>query len=156
MEGNIPVLMVRGKNLTETWEKSLIELWEKGISIKTQYDREGDLPSKDCTMIMVIEDPMAEPRIHKAIPGGLGDLEVYRQEFLYGIHDSWIDINDPAKWKYTYHERLFSYEVDGKTIDQINSYLIPAIAEVPYSRRVQAVTWQAWLDQTIADPPCLQ
>jgi thymidylate synthase len=139
MEGNIPVLMVRGKNLTETWEKSLIELWEKGIQIKTQYDREGDPPSKDSTMIMVVEEPLAEPRIHRAIPGGLRDLWVYCQEFLYGIHDSWIDIEDPRKWKYTYHERLWKYEVNGKIIDQVN-YLIRAIAEVPFSRRVQAVT----------------
>ncbi len=154
--GNIPVIMVKGKTLAEVWERSLIKLWEGGIEIKTEYDNPKDPPSKDCTMIMVVEDPMAEPRIHRAFPGGLEDLEIYRQEVLYGIHDSWVDLASPTKWDYTYHERLFHYEVNEKVIDQINSYLIPRISGTPYSRRVQAVTWKTWLDPQVNDPPCLQ
>ena len=59
-----------------------------------------------------VTEPFAEPRIHRAFPGGLDDLEKYRAEVLYGVHDHWID---PAagKWEYTYHERLFAYRVPG-------------------------------------------
>ncbi len=155
-DGNIPVITIRGKTLPEVWEESVIVAWKQGIEIATQYDKEGDPPSKDCAMVMVVQDPMAEPRIHRAIPGGLEDLEIYRQEVVDGIHDHWVDTNDPAKWDYTYHGKLFDYWVGDQAIDQINNYLIPAIAKVPYSRRVQAVTWQAWHDPGLADPPCLQ
>jgi len=71
--GHIPVLQVEGKTLPETWEKSLITLWENGVSIKTQYDRPNDPPSRDATMIMVIHEPFSEPRIHRALPTGLDE-----------------------------------------------------------------------------------
>ena len=54
--GDIPVLKVEGRSLPEAWEKSLIEVWEKGIAIRTQYDRPSDPPSRDATMIMVIRN----------------------------------------------------------------------------------------------------
>ncbi len=161
-EGNIPVLLVRGNNLPEVWEKSVLACWERGIEIKTQYDRLGDPPSKDCTMTMVIEEPLSEPRIHRGFPGGLEDLETYRQEVVFGIHDSWVDTKDPTKWDYTYHERLFKYGLENniglarQPIDQINAYVIPELTKVPYSRRVQAITWQPALDTVVSDPPCLQ
>src|SRR5665647_2503728 len=88
--GDIPVLKVEGRSLPEVWEKSLAEVWEKGIAIKTQYDRPSDPPSRDTTMIMVIYEPFAEPRIHRALPAGLDELEIYRQEVVLGIHDHWI------------------------------------------------------------------
>ncbi len=77
MNNEIPVLKVEGKTLPEAWEKAVIETWTKGLDIKTEYDKEGDPPSKDCTMIMVVTEPMSEPRIHRAFPGALEDLEVY-------------------------------------------------------------------------------
>lgn len=64
----IPVITVRGESVGEVWEKSLLELWEKGISIRTEYDRPGDAESKDATMIMVINNPFSEPRIHLGFP----------------------------------------------------------------------------------------
>lgn len=163
--GNIPVLLVRGNNLPEVWEKSVLACWERGIEIKTQYDRPGDPLSKDCTMTMVIEEPLSEPRIHRGFPGGLEDLEIYRQEVVDGIHDSWVDTSDPAKWDYTYHQRLMRYPVvcsvqyiglHCDVFDQIHNYVIPELIKTPYSRRVQAVTWEAEFDTRISDPPCLQ
>ncbi len=35
-EGNITVLKVEGKTLPEAWEKSLLEVWQNGVAIKTQ------------------------------------------------------------------------------------------------------------------------
>ena len=137
------------------WEKAVIACWETGESFPTEYDRPGDPNSRDVTALIHVTRPFDEPRIHRAFPGGLDDLEKYRAEVLYGVHDHWID---PAagKWEYTYHERLFAYDVPGKGVfDQIGG-VIEKLKAVPYSRRAQAVTWQVWNDMNIDDPACLQ
>ena len=154
MEGNIPVLKVEGQTLPEAWEKAVIETWNNGIDIKTEYDKEADPPSRDCTMIMVVHNPMAEPRIHRAFPGGLEDLETYTQEVVDGVHDHWINPEE-GKWTYTYHKRLFGYEIEGQVVDQMNQ-LISKLSGAPFSRRAQAITWNPKLDPPTDDPPCLQ
>lgn len=151
---DIPTILVKGDNLPQAWEKSVIALWQKGASIRTEYDKRQDPPSKDCTMIIVVNNPYKEPRIHRAFPGGLEDLEIYRQEVVFGIHDHWINPEE-GKWTYTYHQRLFSFQVDTKVIDQIN-YIIDKIATKEYSRRAQAITWNPSTDPATEDPPCLQ
>jgi thymidylate synthase len=152
----IPVIKVEGNSIAEVWEKSLIELWEKGISIKTEYDRKNHPPSKDCTMIMVINDPFSEPRIHLAFPGGIEDLEKYRQEVVHGIHDHWINPEE-KKWTYTYHDRLCNYHIPkgDEKINQIE-YIINKLSDTPYSRRAQGITWIPFYDPFTYDPPCLQ
>ncbi len=164
--GNIPVITVRGKSLAEAWENSMLALYYYGREVRTEYDqceRGGnfiDPPSKDCTMRMIVEEPASEPFIHKAFPGGLEDLEEYRQEVLEGVKDHWVrDSSNPQdkRWEYTYHERLFNYRLPqaGAGIDQI-SKIIEGLAKKPFSRRYQAITWKAWEDLGIEDPPCLQ
>lgn len=160
MKGNIPVLHVEGNGLAEAWEKSLLELYSSGIRIRTEYDKEGDPLSLDSTMIITVTDPQSEPRIHRAFPGGLEFLEEYRQEVVEGIKDHWIrDPNNPddKRWEYTYHERLFNYKIPGvqKAFDQVD-YIAAKLAEKPFSRRAQAVTWKVWEDINIYDPACLQ
>ena len=152
--GHIPVLMVEGENIPEVWEKACLATWERGIAIPTEYDLPTSPPSRDATVIMVIKNPMAEPRISRAFPGGLEELEIYRQEVLYGVHDHWINPGE-GKWTYTYHKRLFAYEIEGEVIDQIN-YIIRKLSEVSYSRRAQAITWNPRIDPLTDDPPCLQ
>jgi thymidylate synthase len=154
MTGDIPTLFVTGRNLPEAWERAVLECWRKGAAVRTEYDKPGDPPSRDCTMMWVVEDPFAEPRIHRAFPGGLEDLEVYRQEVVDGVHDHWI-APEEGKWTYTYHKRLFAYEIEGETIDQIEA-LVGKLAEAGHSRRAQAVTWNVKLDPPTYDPPCLQ
>ena len=80
--GAIPVLKVEGETVPEVWERAVILCWQEGISIKTEYDRPEDPPSKDCSMVMVMNDPLGEPRIHRAFPGGLEDLEVYLSDIV--------------------------------------------------------------------------
>jgi thymidylate synthase len=154
MEGQIPTLYVDGKTLPEAWEKAVLACWQRGTAIRTEYDKPGDPPSKDCTMMWVVEDPFLEPRIHRAFPGGLEDLEIYRQEVVEGVHDHWI-APEEGKWTYTYHKRLFAYEIEGQTIDQI-AYIIDKLSRAGHSRRAQAVTWNPKLDPPTYDPPCLQ
>jgi len=151
---DIPVFQIEGRTLPEVWEKAVIDTWNKGIDIRTEYDKEGDPPSKDATVIMVIQEPMAEPRIHRAFPGGLDDLEIYRQEVVDGVHDHWIKPEE-GKWTYTYHKRLFDYEIEGGTVQQID-YMIQKLSQAHFSRRAQAITWNPKLDPPTEDPPCLQ
>jgi len=143
------------ESLPIAWERAVIACWERGESFPTEYDRPGDPNSRDVSALIHVTRPFDEPRIHRAFPGGLDDLEKYRAEVLYGVHDHWID---PAagKWEYTYHERLFAYEVPQKGLyDQISG-VIAKLREVPHTRRAQAVTWQVWNDMNIDDPACLQ
>jgi len=143
------------ESLPLAWEKALCACWEQGESFPTEYDRSGDPNSRDVTALIHVTKPFQEPRIHRAFPGGLDDLEKYRAEVLYGVHDHWID---PAagKWEYTYHQRLFAYAVPGKgAFDQIAG-AIAKLKAVPHTRRAQAVTWQVWNDMNINDPSCLQ
>lgn len=165
--GNIPVLFARGTALAEAWENSLIALAARGGFVRTQYDdknSKNDLymspPSIDSTMSVIIEDPSSDPMIHKAFPGGLEDLEEYRQEVLDGIKDHWVrDQSDPndKRWEYTYHERMFAYKVPGleKSIDQV-AIMIDNLAKSPITRRAQVISWKPWEDLKISDPACFQ
>ncbi len=142
-------------SLAMAWEKAVIACWEKGEKFPTEYDRPEDPNSRDVSALIHVKKPFDEPRIHRAFPGGLDDLEKYRSEMLYGVHDHWIDPS-VGKWEYTYHERIFEYLVPEKGIyDQIAG-AIEKLKEVPYTRRAQAVTWQVWNDMNIGDPTCLQ
>jgi thymidylate synthase len=163
--GQIPVLYVRGRTLPEAWEKSVLELWSHGVAIKTEYDKPTDPPSKDCTMTLEVEEPFAEPRIHLAFPGGIEDLEKYRQEVVAGVHDHWIKPEE-GKWTYTYHARMTNY----KTVNDLSSskiespfpqvnqieYIINKLSKQPHSRRAQAVIWMPTADPATDDCPCLQ
>ncbi|MDD5660018.1 MAG: thymidylate synthase [Actinomycetota bacterium] len=150
--GNIPVLKVEGKSLPESWEKSLMEVWKNGITIKTQYDKPNDPPSKDASMIIIVHEPFAEPRIHRALPTGLDELEIYRQEVVLGIHDNWIGSHG---WSYSYHDRLFNYKTSKGYINQIDT-VIENLADCVYTRRSQAITWDPEIDAKDHEPPCLQ
>ncbi len=155
----IPVLHVEADCIARGWEESLIELNRNGTSIHTQYDKPGDPPSKDATMLLTIRDPLSEPMIHKDFPGGPEELQEYVMEVCEGIKDHLVrDRKDPCdtRWEYTYHQRLFAYEVPGlRPCDQIET-MCRKLAEVPYTRRAQAVTWKVWEDNDCYDPACLQ
>jgi thymidylate synthase len=164
-EGNIPVILVSGRILPEVWERAVLRTWREGAEARTQYDMESAPPSRDATAILVIESPMAEPRIHRSFPAGLEELEIYRQEVIYGVHDSWINPLD-KKWSYTYHQRLFGYDVIGDFADSqtggpfgaINQMqrLVDELLACFHTRRAQAITWMPTVDPGHEDPPCLQ
>jgi thymidylate synthase len=153
-------IWVSGKSLAEAWEKSIIELHEKGCKIKTQYDKPEDPASIDSTMMITVEDPLAEPRIHKDFPGGPEDLQEYVMEVVEGVKNHWVrdpnDSND-TRWEYTYNQRLMAYDLPGnpEKMDQIQM-MIDKLAESGYTRRAQAITWKVWEDNDCYDPACLQ
>ena len=164
-KGGIPVFLVEGDTLPEAWEKSVLKVWEEGASIRTEYDKEGSPPSKDATMTFVVRKPFSEPRLHRAFPGGIEELEKYRLEVVEGIHDHWIKPEE-GKWTYTYHGRLFNYApVEDLSSSKVKSpfqsvnqieYVIKKLSETPHSRRAQATTWMPSADPKTYDCPCLQ
>ncbi len=169
MPKNIPVICVEEESLAAAYEKALVALYEKGTRFKTQYDKPGDPLSMDCTLNLTVLNPMAEPMIHKAFPGGIEDLKEYVLE-LKGFKDHWVkNINDPddTRWEYTYHGRLADYGVwkelkDGESVEtgpfkvkQIEG-VIDKLASQPFTRQAQMITWMPNLDLDCYDPPCLQ
>jgi thymidylate synthase len=155
----IPILSVQGEGIAQAWELSLMALHEKGCSVKTEYDKPEDPPSKDATMFITIADPLSEPMIHKDFPGGPLELQEYVMEVCEGIKDHLVrDPGDPkdTRWEYTYHQRLFKYEVPTlKPFDQIE-ILAQKLAKTPHTRRAQAITWKVWEDNECYDPACMQ
>ncbi len=168
--GGIPLLSVRGRTLPEAWERAVVETWRRGAAIRTQYDKPGDPPSRDATMVVEVAEPLGEPRFHRSFPAGLEELEIYIQEVVWGVHDSWIR-PDEGKWSYTYHQRLFAYDVAARradddfkdsptggplgAVDQVAA-MVEELAACGYTRRAQAITWMPTVDLGHAEPPCLQ
>ncbi len=145
----IPVITIHEKTLAMAYEKALLGLYENGMEVETDYDQPGDPLSKDCTLLMVVDSPLAEPMIHRCFPGGPEDLEEYRQEVLDGIKNEFVrDQSDPTdhRWLYTYHQRIK---------DQL-PLIIEELARNPFSRRAQFTTWDQENDISSEDPPCLQ
>jgi thymidylate synthase len=162
--GNIPILVVEEDTIPLAYERAIREVWQKGIGIRTEYDRPEDPPSKDATVLIAVRDPFAQPRFHRSFADGLGGLAEYVMEVVHGAHDYWVKpLEEIAKgmdskdthWTYTYHGRLFEYVMEGQVVNQVN-YMIEKLAETGHTRRAQAITWNPKLDPPTDDPPCLQ
>jgi len=155
----IPVLTAEGDCIARAWENALVTLYESGCDMKTQYDKPDDPPSKDATMVLTVHDPLGEPMIHRDFPGGFEELQEYVMEVCEGIKDHCVrdpDDADDTRWEYTYHQRLFGYAVPTfDPTDQIE-HICRQLADTPYTRRAQAITWKVWEDNTCYDPACLQ
>ena len=166
---NIPVLSVTDRTLAGTFENALVALRQHGIPFQTQYDKPGDPPSLDCTMNATVLEPLADPMIHMAFPGGIEDLREYVME-VQGAKDHWTkNMDDPGdtRWEYTYHGRLAAYgswkeRRDGKSqevgpfkVDQVEG-VIAKLVDQPFTRQAQMITWMPNLDLECYDPPCLQ
>lgn len=156
----IPVLSTEGTSIAQGWENAMLLLYQRGSDVTTQYDKPGDPPSKDATMLLTIHEPASEPMIHRDFPGGFEELQEYVMEVCEGIKDHCVrDPNNPndTRWEYTYHQRLFGYAVPGvgEATDQIE-HVCRQLADAPYTRRAQAITWKVWEDNTCYDPACLQ
>jgi thymidylate synthase len=162
--GNIPVLCVHGDTIPEAYEDAIRQVWENGVRVRTEYDRPDDPPSRDATVMITVGNPFGQPRFHRSFADGLGGLSEYVMEVVHGAHDYWVkpreeilkglDSSD-TRWTYTYHGRLFEYEIEGGVVDQVDA-MIKKLARTGYSRRAQAVTWNVRLDPPTHDPPCLQ
>lgn len=162
--GNIPVLSVKEDTIPRAYEKAIREVWEKGVSVQTEYDRPEDPPSKDATVIITVRKPFNQPRFHRSFADGLGGLAEYVMEVVHGAHDYWVKPMEEilkgteskdTRWTYTYHGRLFEYRTGDEVINQIG-LMIDRLSKAGHTRRAQAITWNPKLDPPTDDPPCLQ
>jgi len=149
--GQIPILRVEADTIPRAYELAIKEVWGKGISIRTEYDRPADPPSRDATVIIVVHRPFAQPRFHRSFADGLGGLAEYVMEVVHGAHDYWVKPleeilkgteSKDTRWTYTYHGRLFEHRVEDDVIDQIDA-MINKLADTGYTRRAQAITLES-------------
>jgi thymidylate synthase len=188
--GYVPSIHVIGKTLAEVWENTTMALLAVGQDARTGYDlvdKKGNytsFPSLEGTVLMHIENPFGEPRLHKNFLAGWAGLGDYKAE-IEGVKDHWMiapetvvklmkegkfsEVQGNKKWKYTYHQRLFDYpfidmEAQPRTINQIGC-LIDKLSREPLSKSAQAITWDPRWDHNGGnigvkwddyDSPCLQ
>ncbi|MDD5192179.1 MAG: hypothetical protein PHH54_07005 [Candidatus Nanoarchaeia archaeon] len=167
-KGTMPVISINANTIPAAWELAVLSCFNHGTKVSTHYDREGDPPSIEATIMVRVENPFNEPRIHKNFPGGPKELEVYRQEVVEGIHDHWINPRE-GKWTYTYHNRIFNYNPSSdlnaenmgklleKGVNQIEEGVIKPLLKDITSKGAQATTWIPMADPASpGDRPCLQ
>ena len=131
----IPVLVAEGDCIARAWENSLIRLFNEGCDISTQYDKPEDPPSKDATMIITVTDPLAEPMIHRDLPGGFEDLQEYVMEVCDGIKDHWVrDASDADRHALGIHLPPAAVRLRGALADEAHRpdrRALPAVGQDP-------------------------
>jgi thymidylate synthase len=142
-------VVVKAKTVSEAWEKAVIECWQHGADVPTEYN---EMSKELLGLLVVVEKPFEEPRIHRGdmLTAVRGSLQKYYDEVLHGTLDHAVK---EGKIHYTYHERLFSYPPE--SIDQID-FMVKKLKETSFSRRAQATTWDPEKDMGVDSPPCLQ
>jgi thymidylate synthase len=134
-------VFVFGTNLTEAYHKSILGLYYEGeISNCPDYNQ----LQKECSMTIVVEQPLLEPMISKLFIGGHSDLEQYRQEVIDGI----LDFKIGHGWDYTYHDRIFSQM----------PFVLSELSRNPDSRRavIDVRDWEIDTMTGNTSPACLQ
>lgn len=135
-------ILVKGINLPQAYHRALIALHEDGeITPCEDYNT----TQKECSMTMVVEEPLSEPLISRLFIGGFRELEQYRQEMLDGILDFEIE---KGNWEYTYHSRMEA---------QI-PFIIRELKRNPSSRRavIDIRDWKHDAREGNENPACLQ
>ncbi len=153
--GNLPFLHAQGESIPESWEDSVIELYENGLWWHREGPKDKGRLQLDSTMAIEINNPDSDLIMHKYMTCTPEALFDYQMEML-GAKDSWVHPEEEStKWPYHYHERFVSYPGTKGMIDQLEA-MIEGISTTPWKRRHQMITWSPERDITSSDPPCLQ
>ncbi len=134
-------LFVEGKTLPEAYHKAIKALFEEGeISECSDYNQ----LQKECSMTMVVEEPLSEPMISKLFIGGHTDLQQYVMEVLDGI----LNFRIGSGWDYTYNSRI---------AEQV-PFIYEELKRNPDSRRavIDVRDWKADTSHGNSSPACLQ
>lgn len=130
-------LYAHGRSLPEAYHDALKHLYNWSTIVD---DASHNTRCKECSMTMVVREPLAEPMISRCVPCGPAELEQYRMEMLDGIMDFCVG----RGWDYTYHERI-----------------APQIPRIIQMLKQDGTTRQAFIDVRRpddiyrTDPPCL-
>lgn len=133
-------IMVSGSNLPNAYHSALIALNKFGEETGL-YVTSGT--QKECSMTIIVEDPLKEPRVSRLFIGGPYELQQYVMEILDGILDFELKLGN---WPYTYHDRYAKWL--NKCIDELKRN--------PYSRRAVISIRDNEKDFENDDPACLQ
>jgi thymidylate synthase (methanogen type) len=127
------VVFIKEEDIGSAWISALRKVLTEGDDIKTEYDKENDLPAKDSTVMICVRNPFSNPILNKRskekkplkvrsnagnsykVYGRLEDIFLigsiqsnYIEEVLEGINDHYI--TESAKsFPYSYHDRIYSY-----------------------------------------------
>lgn len=99
------LIQIEAETIGEAWEKAVVEIMKRG------HDRFVEAPeyktwSKDSPMIIVVSDPMKEPRVSPK-SGLIRDYaDIYTKNFIEGIGDA----EKENSFDYTYYSRLRHYK----------------------------------------------
>ena len=97
-------LIVRAETLGEAWEKAVVRLMQEGCE---RFVQAPDFltSEKDAPMLLIVENPLKEPRIHPKAPVQEGQAEKYSKDVLQGLGND----EEENKFDYTYHARFRWY-----------------------------------------------
>ena len=123
------VIFISKKTVRDAWLSAVAHVLYTGDDIRTEYDKEEDLPSKDATVLIEIEKPMSEPISRKdkvmkinskygnsfEVYGCMADTYLigsiqsgYIEEIMEGVNDHYLWDSDTS-FPYSYHDRIFKY-----------------------------------------------
>ena len=142
-------ILVEGTTLPESYHKALLALNTYG---EISDCADWGCTQKEISVTMVVNEPLAEPRISKLCICTPESLEQYRQEMLDGILDFCIGHG----WDYTYHNRMANYEVGARGFLNQVDFVIEELRRNPESRRAVIDVRDNSVDPYGEDPACLQ
>lgn len=123
------VIFVSKDNVRDAWLSAVVQVLYNGDIITTEYDKLGDLPSRDATVLIEVKKPLSEPIMRKEkvlkiktkygnsyeVYGCMADTYLigsiqsgYIEEILEGLNDHYIWDSDMS-FPYSYHDRIFNY-----------------------------------------------
>ena len=170
MAKGIPTLHVVADNIPQAHYRATKDVFENGMSIRTEYDRKEDgefidPSSRDARVLVEVRNPFNRPRFSTV---GCSEIGTYIAEIM-GVKDHLVipyealkeQLNSGGKleakeWPYAYHQRLFSFPLqDGSFLDQMET-LVNRVAKSHITRRAVATTRLPEIDDLMDDDiPCL-
>jgi len=123
------VIFISKNNVRDAWLSAVGQVLYRGDSIETEYDKPGDPPSKDATVLIEIKDPLSDPIKRKdkilkikskygnsyEVYGSMADTYLigsiqsgYIEEIMEGVNDHYI-WDSGASFPYSYHDRIYNY-----------------------------------------------
>ncbi|MHA1110601.1 MAG: thymidylate synthase [Promethearchaeota archaeon] len=127
------IVFIEEDDIGSAWISALRKVLSEGDDIKTEYDKESDLPAKDSTVLIRVKEPFSNPILNKRSRekktlkvrskagnsyeayGRIEDIFLigsiqsnYIEEVLDGINDHYIT-QSAKSFPYSYHDRIYSY-----------------------------------------------
>lgn len=141
-------ILVRGHNLPIAYHNALQCLRMHGMRYPAPDWNDERL---ECSMTIVVENPLEEPMISK-----LGCVTPeHLQQYIMEICDGLLDFEVGRTLAYTYHDRMVEWLGDHRLVDQIE-FVTNELKRNPYSTRAVIDVRNNGVDVYENDIPCLQ